>query len=282
MVLEELTNPFRAEQRPWFLLLYGFIVVTVAVFLSTWIFAEYSSLVMVFLTVLAIVPLFMNTMRMEEEKDIVLDDERSILREHRKTFAFFLFLFVGMVSAFALWYLVLPSSMTTALFTIQSQTISGLNDHVTGSVTRGALFSRIFLNNVKVLVFCLLFSFVYGMGALFILTWNASVIGVATGNFIRTQLATVTASSGMSTVGAYLYVGSLSFVRYFIHGIPEVLAYFIAGLAGGIISVALMKHDFGSKHFEKIILDTSNLTLIALGLLFVAAVIEVYITPALF
>ena len=79
-----------------------------------------------------------------------------------------------------------------------------------------------------------------------------------------------------------MYVISLSFIRYFIHGIPEVLAYFVAALSGGIISVALMKHDFGTKNFEKIVLDASNLLLLAIGLLFIAAIIEVYVTPVLF
>lgn len=282
MVLEAITNPFRAEARPWPLFFLGFVYATVAVFLSLWIFADYASLVMVFLAVLAAIPLFYNTMQVEEQKDVDLDREKSILREHAKALTFLMFLFLGMVAAFTLWYLILPATSTASLFSIQSQTITGLNQQVTGHVVRASLFSRIFLNNIKVLVFCILFSFIYGMGALFILTWNSSVIGVALGNFIRTHMAEYATSLGFAKVGAYLYVVSLGFLRYFIHGIPEVLAYFVAGLAGGIISIAIMKHDFGTKNFEKILLDASDLMLLAIGILFIAAVIEVYVTPALF
>jgi uncharacterized membrane protein SpoIIM required for sporulation len=66
-----------------------------------------------------------------------------------------------------------------------------------------------------------------------------------------------------------------------IHGLPEMLAFFIAGLAGGIISTAIVRHDFGSKKFERVLLDVSTLILIAIGILLVASIMEVFLTPAL-
>jgi len=75
---------------------------------------------------------------------------------------------------------------------------------------------------------------------------------------------------------------SFSFLRYIIHGIPEMIAYFIAGIAGGIISVAVIRHDFRSSNFKKIVLDSIDLVLIAVIVLLLAALIEVFITPALF
>lgn len=282
MVLEALTNPLRAEAKPWVTFFHGFIYATAGAFLSYWIFAQYASLVMVFMASLAAVPLFLNTTRLEEEKDLQLESEGARLREHRKALEFFMFLFIGMVAGFTLWYLILPSGMVQALFSVQTETISGLQHYVTADVARGGLFSKIFFNNIKVLVFCILFSFIYGMGALFILTWNASVIAVAAGNFIRAQLANAAGSLGLGMVSSYFYIVSLSFVRYFIHGIPEILAYFVGGLAGGIISIAIINHDFGTKKFEKIVLDAADLTLLAIGLLIIAAIIEVYVTPVLF
>ena len=46
------------------------------------------------------------------------------------------------------------------------------------------LASEIFINNMGVLFLCIIFSFLYGAGAIFILTWNASVIAAAIGSFI--------------------------------------------------------------------------------------------------
>jgi uncharacterized membrane protein SpoIIM required for sporulation len=153
---------------------------------------------------------------------------------------------------------------------------------VTGAIAQIGLMNKIFLNNVKVLIFCILFSFLYGSGAIFILTWNASVIGAAAGNLIRTHMASAAAATGFSKAGAYLHASSLSVLRYAIHGIPEIAAYFIAGLAGGILSVAIIRHDFGTTNFEKILLDASDLILIAIFVLFVAAILEVFVTPAFF
>jgi len=108
------------------------------------------------------------------------------------------------------------------------------------------------------------------------------VIGAAAGNFIRSHMAKFAGVAGLNKVGAYFYVSSLSILRYAVHGIPEIFAYVIAGLAGGILSMAIIKHDFGTGKFERILLDVSDLVLLAVLVLFIAGVVEVFITPALF
>lgn len=205
-----------------------------------------------------------------------------MLRQHAPALFFYLALFLGMAVAFSFWYIALPSDTASGLFRVQTQTISNLNQHVTGRITQSALLSKIFLNNIKVVIFCILFSFLYSSGAIFILTWNASVIGAAVGNFIRSHMANLGGATGLPLVGSYFYVGSLSILRYAIHGIPEIFAYIIAGLAGGILSIAIVKHDFGTGKFEKVLLDVSDLVLLSVLVLFIAAVIEVFVTPSLF
>ena len=165
---------------------------------------------------------------------------------------------------------------------MQTQTIANLNQHVTGNSTQTALLSKIFLNNIKVMIFCILFSFLYGSGAIFILTWNASVIGAAAGNFIRTHMAQFAGAVGLHKIGAYFYVTSLSILRYAVHGIPEILSYVVAGLAGGILSMALVRHDTGTKVFENVLLDVSDLVLLSVLILFIAGLLEVFVTPSLF
>lgn len=283
MVLESLINPKKAEQNPWNLFFFGFVYTSVAIPLSLWVFENHASLVMVFLTVIACVPLIYKTVRYEEKKDLIVNRETTLLKEHGKALAFFMFLFAGMTLAFAAWYVMLPEVMVQNAFRVQTQTISDLNNHISGnSLSQVNAFGRIFFNNVKVLVFCLLFSFLYGTGSIFILTWNASVIGTAIGNFIRGNLSTVANLAGLGKVGGYLHIISLGLMKYSLHGIPEILAYFIGGLAGGIISIAVIRHDFGTHKFEKIILDSSDLIVISIALLLAAGLIEVYITPAFF
>jgi len=282
MVLESLLNPFSAQRRPFSVFFLGLVYGTLAVFLSLWIFEEQSSMVMVFLATMAALPLMFHTLRFEEKRDIVASESRSLLHNHGPALLFYILLFIGVSVAFTFWYVSLPNDVSSGLFRVQSQTINNLNQHVTGNITQTSLLSKIFLNNVKVMIFCILFSFLYGSGALFILTWNASVIGAAAGNFIRSHMANFASSVGLEKIGAYFYVSSLSILRYAVHGIPEIFSYVIAGLAGGILSMAIVKHDFGTGSFERILLDVSDLVLLSVLILFVAALIEVFITPALF
>jgi uncharacterized membrane protein SpoIIM required for sporulation len=240
---------------------------------------------MVFLTSMAALPLVFNTVIMEEEKDLAGMEEKWLLKEHGKALKSFVYLFLGSTVAFAFWYVFLSSSTINILFQTQTATINAINGRITANMSFNAnmsFFSKIFLNNIKVLIFCILFSFVYGAGAIFILIWNASVIGAAIGNFMRSELAKAAQLIGFDRIAHYLQVVGIGLLKYSLHGIPEILAYFIGGLAGGIIGIAIIKHDFGTTKFEHILLDSADLLLLSFGVLFIAALLEVFVTPAIF
>ena len=67
-----------------------------------------------------------------------------------------------------------------------------------------------------------------------------------------------------------------------IHGIPEIASYFIAALAGGIFGIGILRNGFKSKKSLRVIENSMIMVFIALVVLIVAALIEVYITPGLF
>lgn len=286
MVLESLTSPFKAELHPGRLFFLGFVYCSIAIFLSLWIFKSYSSLIMVFLTTMACVPLVYNTIKMEEEKDLQDMGEKWLLKEHRKAVFAFAALFLGITLAFTLWYVVLPSETVSILYETQAQTISNINGNVVGisgnATGSSGIFMKIFFNNVKVLIFCILFSFIYGSGSIFILTWNASVIGTAIGSIIRSNLAFYSTLVGFEKIGKYFTTIMYGLLKFSIHGVFEIGAYIVAGLAGGIISVAVIKHDFGTRKFEHILLDSADLLLLSIALLFIAGLLEVFISPVIF
>src|SRR3989344_8735393 len=266
MVLEALIGPKKAERHPFELFFLGMLYSSVAMFISMQIFDTYAGLIAVFLTVLAALPLFYSTIKYEEKKDTHLSGgEGKLLKEHAKALTFLMMLFFGIMVSFSFWYILLPADSVQHIFAVQSQTINRINA-VSGSFTSDLfVLSNIFFNNLKVLAFCILFSFFYGAGAIFILTWNASVISVAIGNVFRNGISAYASSVGWSKVGAYFNVYAISIARYMLHGLPEVLAYFVGALAGGIISVAIIRHDFRTQKFGKILLDTSDLLLIGVG-----------------
>jgi uncharacterized membrane protein SpoIIM required for sporulation len=279
MVLESLFNPFVVKKKPWEMFIAGFIYSLVGLTLSYLVFREVSGLLTVFLIVMATLPMLYTTIKNEEEIDLKYDTEWKLLKEHSKVLIFLVFLFLGITSALALAYVFLPSETSTVIFSLQEKAIVNTNNNVQGGITHFGLLTKIFLNNLKVLFFCITFAFLYGTGAIFILTWNASVVATAMGNFFKMELAKGASLIGLPAISSYFSAASFSFLRYMTHGILEMASYFVAGLAGGIISIALIKHNLKE---DRVLMDALDMILISVGILIVAALVEVYVTPLMF
>jgi len=283
MALESIITPKRAAEVPWKMFLVGILYSTFAVFLSVWIFKAYASIIMVLLTVIVSVPLMYNTMKSQEKVIVKLKNEKAILKRHWQVLKYLLFLFGGFVVSYSFWFIVLPSTTVQFLFSSQIETIGAINSKIVGdAISSSSIFLQIFLNNFKVLLFAIFFAFFYGAGAIFILTWNASVIAAALGGFVKDKIAVYASSIGVIGVFQYFQSYSLGLLRYSIHGIPEIAAYFIGGLAGSIISFAVINRDLEGSHYKKIMLDVIHLTLIAIAILIFAGLLEVYVTPLFF
>jgi len=286
-MLEMLINPRKAERHPWELFFVGIFYAAISVLLVNWIFAQdavlsqYSGILVVTFTVMFSMPFVYYTIKLEENK---LDEEKetlSLLQEHKKAILTFLWLFLGFVVAFAALHMVFPQNNT---FQAQIETYCLINrpsnfdscvqqymaedvSDVTGFATsaKERLF-LIFTNNIYVLIFTLIFSLLFGAGVIFILSWNASVIAAAIGIFANSKLTHLPAG----------------LARFMIHGLPEIAAYFVVALAGGMVSIAIIKHETGTNKFWEVLGDSLNLILIAIFVLFLAALIEVFITPLFF
>lgn len=286
-MLEMLINPRKAERRPWELFFVGIFYASLSILLVNWIFGQdavlsrYSGILIVTFTVMFSIPFVYYTIKYEEQKISEKTGMIRLLKEHNKAIMALLFLFIGFVIAFAFWYVILSSPEN---FRAQIETYclinrpSSFNECVrqygvkdfsstTGLVsTSSERFFLIFANNVYVLIFTLVFSLIFGAGVIFVLAWNASVIAAAIGIFSKSQLSSM----------------PLAISRYLIHGIPEIASYFIVALAGGIVSVAVIKHEAGTDKFWEVLQDSIDLIIAALVILFFAALVEVYITPRLF
>jgi uncharacterized membrane protein SpoIIM required for sporulation len=279
MVLESLFNPFVVKKRPWEMFIAGFIYSAVGLSLSYLVFREIAGLLTVFLIVMATLPILYTTIKNEEELDLKYDKEWKLLKEHTKVLVFLMFLFLGITAALSLAYVVLPESVVDTTFSLQQQAIINTNSNVQGNFTSFDFFTKILMNNIKVLFFCIVFAFLYGAGAIFILTWNSSVVATAMGSAFKTELAKGASLVGLPGVANYFSAASFGFFRYMTHGLLEMAAYFVAGLAGGIISIALIKHNFKN---DRVFIDVIDLIFISVGLIIIAGVVEVYITPLLF
>jgi len=285
-MFEMLVNPVKAEKRPWEMFFVGAFYATVSLFLTKWIFSgdpvlsKYAGILVVTFCVMFCIPFLFFSIKHEEEKDLQNVGFFRLIEEHGKALTYFIFLFFGFLVAFSFWYIVFedgienfrPQIETYCLINQPNRFNDCVSDYgITEAKTTAFLSAKqkivnIFVNNIYVLIFTLLFSLIFGAGVIFILAWNASVISAAIGIFSKSSLSNL----------------PLALARYMIHGLPEIASYFTGALAGGIISIAIIKHDLKSERFWIILQDSLNLIILAVVLLFIGALIEVFITPALF
>lgn len=292
MVLELLTNPLEARHQPGKTLLLGFFYTSVALLLSMWIFHESVGLISVFLTVIAAFPLFYGVIREVAREEYQRGQGKLLWREQSQAAGVLFFLFLGVTLGFMAWYVFIPAPLLPEVFGSQTGVITGVSGFSTaglagsgGEIDSGerlGFFAEILLNNLSVLLFCVLFSFLYGAGAVFILIWNASVVGVALGNFIRLGVGGAAGILGLAGAGSYFQVISLGVLRYSLHGIPEILAYLIAGIAGSMVSLGLYFGRKNRRYVKELFADVLELTGIAILLLVVSALLEAFVSTAIF
>jgi uncharacterized membrane protein SpoIIM required for sporulation len=290
MVLESIISSSGVRQNPKSMFILGVLYAVIGIILAYFIFPADPSISIIFLTTLAALPLLIKVLEEEEEEEIKYLEEAKelpLIGKHLDVFLDFLYLFFGFLACFLITYTLLPIDMSNLFFSKQVETIQSIlgpsgffKAQIGGSaVSAEEGLKIIMLNNFKVLLFALLFSFLYGAGAIFILSWNASVLAVTMGNFIKARISEAGAVAGVGIVSTYFMAGSLGLLRYMIHGIPELSAYFLGAVAGGIISAAVVRSDYRDPKFYDIILDSVDLIALASLLLIIGALLEVSVTP---
>jgi uncharacterized membrane protein SpoIIM required for sporulation len=284
-MFEMIIRPKKAEKKPWEMLFVGIFYASLSVLLVDWIFSadailsKYSGMIIVTFCVMFTLPFMYYLFKFEEEKDEKVQGFFKILKIHSTAVKAFVWLFLGFIIAFSFWYIVLPNEF---LFKAQIQTYCAINSPgdiencveqyelgkkpnvIAGNVTKIGRLMTIIENNTYVLIFTLVFSLIFGAGAIFILAWNASVIAAAIGIFSQYEIRNI----------------PLGLARYMIHGIPEIVAYFVAALSGGIISVGVIRYGLKDKRFLRII--SNSVTLLFVSIIILAGIIEVWVTPSIF
>jgi len=285
-MLESMINPKRAEKGPWKMFFIGLLYASLSLILVHYLFkgdsvlSKFSGLIVVLFCVMFSLPFMYFIIKQEESEDEEISGAWWVWKTHSDAIYAFLWLFLGFVIAFAFWNVILqdpkllnaqietycsinsPGSIEDCIakYSLTSKTISS---SASSSVSR---FFSIIGNNFGVMILTLIFSLIFGAGAIFVLAWNASVISAAIGIFTRYTIHEI----------------PLGLLRYMIHGFPEIAAYFTTALAGGMFGVGVIRHGIADKKFMKVLTHVGILLGIALFILIVAAVIEVYFTPLLF
>lgn len=258
MVLEKLVSLRAALKQPAWMVVIGGIVSVACLTVSYLIFETSVGLITNFLITIAMTPFMLSLMSYEEIKEEeIIKSKRNLgfFQRHGDILKIYTAFFCGMILSFSILYTILPDSISQKIFTDQINQINTIR----GNVASPGTFFKIITNNISVLLLSFALSFIFGAGAIFLLSWNASVLSTAIGTLAKQ-------SGGIKSL-------PLAILPFFPHGSLEILAYFIGGIAGGLVSVSITRRK--SLGFWFVVKDSLKLMVISVVLLIAAGLIEI-------
>lgn len=252
----------------------GAALATAAIFTSYFLFPNFASILSVILISIGIVPLMIKAFGREEH----LDELDAVKRQgwrfmmHRGPMKFFITFFVAIAVVVGAWQLLLPKEVSSLVFMQQHVELEAITSshfslieklHSSGdALSREKMLWVIVFNNLKIMLSTFALSLLFGGGAAFILSWNSVVLGVLLGRLIQQQ--------------------GLASMAIFVYAIPEFFIYYIMGIAGGVLSVGVIKYVIdkrnrkaGRKILPFLFRDTLGIFAISFVVLFAAAFVEV-------
>ena len=269
MVLERLYSVQWIEQKARYAFIMGVSYSILGIAAALFLFPSNPGMVAIAFTSLLILPSLHKLLSLEagqaaQEKTFNI---WKLFQDHTDIFKIYFFMFLGILLAFAFFSLVWPPLATSRIFTEQASFIMG---GATGGAASKGMLGLLLSNNFKVLIIALLASLFYGTGAVFIITWNASVWGVIFGLIAKNSAA---AAGTHPTIFFILMI-----IAVFPHMALEAFSYFLGAISGGILSKAVIREKPFTNRFNQITKDSMMMFILAIIVVIIAAVIEVYLT----
>ena len=264
MVLESLFPEKSIENKPIEMIAVSLVVTVAAVFAAYFVFPKYAGIITPLLVAVGMAPLIYRIFQVDEEEiEEVAEDKlkAGFFQRHGETLLLFSLLFIGTFIAIFGLATIMPASFVDSVFEPQLSDIQAVQSlGASGNAVHPGLMDMIIVNNLKVMVFAFLLSFLFGTGAVFILSWNASILALYIANFARGGLF----GQALIVTGGILP-----------HAIVELLAYFLAGIAGGILSIGLAHEKWGSPEFKLLFKDSVLLMGLSFAAILAGAALEV-------
>lgn len=285
MVLESLIGEKNIRKQPVLIVLITFLISIGSMFFAHQLFPAYASVLSIAFITIGLVPIIHNILSKEEyEEALERKSSTTFFARHFNVILIYVWIFVGIILAFSMAYVFSPPEMKQVLFKEQISSfcyIAGQESCTAGipySISANGMFSAfeacqnpatsnlgscslfIFENNAGVLIFIILLSFLYGAGAIFIIAWNASILGIFFGEmFLAAQ-----------------HVRWFGFLQGMLigHGPPELLGYIFGALAGAILSAMVSRGQFLKHEFSTIIRDVAFLTFLAFFSIIYGSIVE--------
>ena len=283
MALESLIRAKGIRKHPLFILLITVIATIGSLVFSYMLFPKYTSVLSVAFITIGLVPIIYRILVIEEEEEACCDKSvATFFARHFNVIQIYIWIFVGVILTFALVYMLVPTGMKTEMFSEQIRTfciisgecVSNVPLSITGNASAFAFDACknpavstlescsffIFENNIGVMFLTIILSLLYGAGAIFIVAWNASILGV----FFGEMLLVANHGKGLGLLQGML-IG---------HGPPELLGYIFAALSGAILSAVVAKNKLAPHELAKVSEDVLFLIFLAIFSVAYGAVLE--------
>jgi ABC-type multidrug transport system fused ATPase/permease subunit len=303
MVVERLFKLRWIERRPVYSLFMGIIFALISFLTSLSLFINMAHLIGI-VTIIFIVVLAINGVNrlfdLEERREAKA--YAGFFKEHEEILDFFIYFFIGVFLVFFVIALIQPGMVFSTEGLYETPDIApakGSVMKISANATRDpnmpppppmpssldseqkkemvttsffvpGIFS-IFQNNLIVMLICFVLSLVYSSGAIFLISFNASIFASHIADIIKTKAVSLSLASHILFLGCNLVV-------MFIHTIPELGGYFLGAIAGGVLSKAVTREKFRSQRFHRVLKDSIILLVLSVVVLFIAAVLEIKVS----
>jgi uncharacterized membrane protein SpoIIM required for sporulation len=278
MVLERLVSEKIIERKLIYAFLLGVIYSIVGIVLAAILFPADPSLVAVAFTSILLIPSIRKIFSIEERqaKEVKKFSFKRLWHCQNDFIRVYLLILLGIFLVYAVSALILPSFQVNSLF--RDQLVLRGAGAVDGPASGRAfafssnLFLALLINNFIVLIACVIMSFLTGDGAIFLLTWNASLWGSIFGVTARN-------ASFVSSMSPLVLLGLILLI-VLPHAFLEMMSYILGAISGGMMSSDIeldedeKREDRFKKFYWKFILW---ILVFALIFLLIGSIVETFV-----
>ena len=270
MVLEHIFPEDWLEHKGRYAFILGLVYSIIGILLASILFPGDPALAAVAFTSLLLLPELYKIFSIEERQESMEQKVSlpTLWRDDIEVVRIYIFMFIGILLVYSVGTMLLPAMQTNTLFREQLEIRFG-QGFAGNAIIANGLFFDLLSNNFLVLIACFVIALLTGDGAIFLITWNASVWGSIFG---------VTAKLAASFAGKnpFFIFGTIMLV-VFPHMMLEAISYFLAAIAGSVISKDVILEQFASDKFFEVF--GFNLYLLLFGLIFLVlgALVETFV-----
>lgn len=271
MVLEHIFPEDWLERKGRYAFILGVVYSIIGILIATVLFPGDPALVAVAFTSMLLLPELYKIFSIEERQESMEQKVgiRALWRDDIEVVRIYIFLFLGILLVYSVSAMVLPQLQANTLFKSQLEIRFGQGFAGNATGLFSGLFWDLLSNNFMVLIACFILALLTGDGAIFFITWNASVWGTVFG---------ITAKGAGAFAGTHpLFYFAVIMLIVFPHMILEAISYFLSAISGSVISKDVILEEFASDRFLEVF--GFNLYLLLFGLVFLVlgALVETFV-----